>query len=431
MIAQNALGPQTQSEAWRPLSPFERLFDTIDQTNGLNFCIAVSFQGKVARSRWTAAFARVQQRHPFLNASLNRDDAHAPYIQRAEGFPIPLTFEPRTSSTQWQSTMEAQGEEPFAASAAPLLRVNVLEDEHDCDIIVTAHHAILDGVGALCLIRDVLAVLSGKELTALAMPPAAEDRLEEARSLNEAPSTIDPQAAEAWRQFLAGRPPRFFERHTGTRRPIISSLRLSLDETGELLRCARKQQTTLSAVLLTALASTVRELNPSLAESDIGFSIPVDTRPYLKNGDDFVLSITLPQGVCLYPATEFWENARALRPQLTAFQSLDAIEAYFGVVKTAMDLKLDANTLIDVVAKQGGVDITLTNLKHVTFPLLPDGLTVEAVWGPSVSSCVAGGLVLGSATFNGALHLVCTTYTPLPQFFGKLHEILTKACSDA
>jgi hypothetical protein len=108
MIAQNALGPQTQAEAWRPLSPLERLFHTIDQTNGFNFCLAVSFQGKVAHSRWNAAFARVQQRHPFLNASLNRDDAHAPYIQRAECSPIPLTFEPRTSSTQWQRVMEAQ-----------------------------------------------------------------------------------------------------------------------------------------------------------------------------------------------------------------------------------------------------------------------------------------------------------------------------------
>jgi Condensation domain len=431
VTAQNAMGPQMHSEALRRLSPLERLFDAIDQTNGFNFSIAVTFRGNVAHSGWVAAFAQVQQRHPFLRASLNRDDLQAPYVQRSESSLIPLTFERRTSSTQWQSVMEAQGEEPFAASAAPLVRVNILEDDRGCDLIVTAHHAILDGMGALLLIRDVLAVLSGERLAPLAMPLAAEDRIEEARSSAPPQSIMDPQAAEAWQQFLATRPPRSFERHAGTRRPIISSLRLSPEETSQLLRSARKQQTTLGAVLLTALTAAVRELNASLTKSDIRFSIPVDARPYLKNDDDFVLSISLPQGVCLYPGTDFWENARTLRLQLTAFQSLDGIEAYFGAIRVAMDQNLDATTLIDVVAKHHGVDITLTNMKHVTFPMIIDGMTVEAVWGPSVSSCIAGCLVLGSATFNGALHLVYTTYTPLPELLGKLQEILRKACSDA
>jgi NRPS condensation-like uncharacterized protein len=431
MTAENAAGPQRKAEALRGLSPFERLFDAIDQTNGFNFSIAVCFRGKVAHSDWAAALAKAQQRHPFLNGSLNRDDAQAPYIRHAEGSRIPLAFERRDSAVQWQSVMEAQAEEAFGASAAPLVRVNILEDDHGCDLVVTAHHTILDGIGALLLISDVLSILSGKQPAPLGIPPAAEDRIAGARSAGAARCTMDPQAAEAWEKFLATRPPRSFERHKGTRRPVISSLRLSPDETGQLLGCARRQQTTLGAVLLTALATAVRRLNPSLTESDIHFSIPVDARPYLKNGEDFVLSITNPQGVCLYSGTGFWEDTRALRPQLAAFQSLDAIEAYFEAVKAVMDLKLETNTLVDAVAQKHGVDITLTNLKRVEFPVLPEGLTVEAVWGPSVSSPVAGGIVLGAATYNGALHLVCTTYRALPELPGVLCEILATACRDA
>jgi hypothetical protein len=156
----------------------------------------------------------------------------------------------------------------------------------------------------------------------------------------------------------------------------------------------------------------------------------VDVRPYLKNGEDFVLSIMLPQGVCLYSGNGFWEDAQALRPQFVAFQSLDAIQGYFAAVKSFMDQKLDPTTLIDGLAQKRGVDITVTNLKRVEFPILPDGLTVEAVWGPSVSSPVAGGVVLGAATCNGALHLVCTTYRALPELPRVLHEILTTACRD-
>ena len=118
------------------------------------------------------------------------------------------------------------GRRAFRCIRRSLGRVNILEDDHGCDLIVTAHHAILDGMGALRLIRDVLAVLSGERLAPLAMPLAAEDRIEEARSSAPPQSIMDPQAAEAWQQFLATRPPRSFERHAGTRRPIISSLRL-------------------------------------------------------------------------------------------------------------------------------------------------------------------------------------------------------------
>ena len=68
MTAQNAMGPQMHSEALRRLSPLERLFDAIDQTNGFNFSRAVTFRGNVAHSGWVAAFAQVQRRHPFLRA---------------------------------------------------------------------------------------------------------------------------------------------------------------------------------------------------------------------------------------------------------------------------------------------------------------------------------------------------------------------------
>lgn len=431
MTTQTAPGPRIQTAVLRGLSPLEHLFDIIDRTNGFNFSIAACFRGKVAHSDWAAAFARAQQRHPFLNASLNHNDAQAPYLCHVEGSRIPLTFEQRISASQWQRVMEAQAEAPFGACAAPLVRVDILEDDHGCDLIVTAHHAILDGMGALSLITDVLSILSGKELPALGIPAAAEDLVAHARSFGAAGSTIDPQAADAWQQLLATRPPRSFERYRGMRRPTISSLHLSPEETGRLLACARRQQTTLGAVLVTALAAAVRQLTPSLRESDLHFSLPADARPYLKNRDDFVLSITLPQGVCLYSGGSFWEDVRALRPQFTAFQGLDAIEAYFGAVKAFMNLNLEPTTLIDVLAQKRGVDFGLTNLKCVEFPVLPDGLAVEAVWGPSVSSPVAGCLILGAATYNGALRLVCTSYRSLPELPCILNAILASACQEA
>jgi hypothetical protein len=184
-------------------------------------------------------------------------------------------------------------------------------------------------------------------------------------------------------------------------------------------------------VLLAALAAAVRTLTPSLKEADIHVVSPVDTRPFLKNSDDFVLSIIVAQAVCLHPDPGLWESARALRSQLLPFQHLDEIEASYDRTASAMALKLDAATLVNILATQYGNDAMVTNLKCVEFPTVPDGLTVEAVWGPSVSGVNAGGQVLGVATFGGALHLVYTSHSPLAGLLETVQQMISAACADA
>jgi NRPS condensation-like uncharacterized protein len=423
------------SETLRLLSPLERLVDAIVEINGFNFCMAVSFRGKITHPRWMDAFAQLQQRHPLLNASLNHDDPQLPFLRRLEDLPIPLKLELRTSPTQWERVVETECEQPFADAAAPLVRAVLLEDDHGCDLILTSHHTILDGIGAVSLLRDLLTALAGEKLRPLALPPSVEERLAEARRLTPAPPADSPRAIEALRSaeaslhFLAGRPARFFERHTGERRPTISSLRLSPEETGQWLRCARAHQVTLGAVLLASLAAAARRLNPSLKQTDIRLAVPVNARPYLKNEDDAVFCISTPYVVSLYPEMGVWESARALSAQLAALKGLDAIDTYLQGIKAIMDAGLDTKTLVEFMASQYGADLTLTNLKSVDFPKLPEGLSVEAVWGPAVSSPIAGHFVIGAATANGALHLVYTTYAPLPGMLETTRAIITQACA--
>lgn len=140
----------------RPLSGFEHLFWAVDKINGFNFAIAFSFSGNVAHARWKAAFEQVQQRHPFLNAGINEEDPLAPFFTRGAGLPIPLVFQRRASSADWRPVMESEVAKPFDLSKGPLLRAAILEDDKGCDLVITAHHAIIDGMGssrwsAICL----------------------------------------------------------------------------------------------------------------------------------------------------------------------------------------------------------------------------------------------------------------------------------------
>ncbi len=71
--------------------------------------------------------------------------------------------------------MEAEWLKPFDPSIAPFLRAVLLEDNDGCDLILTANH-VLDGMGAIELVRDLLAALPGQKLPALPVPPSPEDR---------------------------------------------------------------------------------------------------------------------------------------------------------------------------------------------------------------------------------------------------------------
>lgn len=410
-------------EALRPLSVYERLFWAVDKVYGFNFSMAVSFRGTIARARWNAAFAQAQKRHPFLNVSLNQDDPHAPVFMRGEGFPIPLVFQRRTSSTEWQRVMECEVAEPFDLTRAPLLRAVLLEDDDGCDLVLTANHIIVDGIGVVALVGDLLAALSGETLAVLPVPPSAEDRVAEVRASQSA------KAGENLQQDAVTAPPvRLFACRKCSGKPEIRAVRLSRDKTALLQRCCRQQRTTIGAVLLAALVSALRRLQPALRATDLQLVTPVDARPYLGNAADLVLSISSGRAVSTYPDAELWARARALKSQLAPFQSFAAIEATFGRVQAALAAKMEASALVEMLIQNFGHDLLLSNLKSAEFRAVPADLTVEAVWGPSVLLGVEGEQMVGVATFDGALHLVHTSFTPVAGLLEATRQMIANAC---
>lgn len=422
-------------ELVRPLGPHERFFWTYDKVKLFNFSVVVSFTGTMETAQWKSALAQIQKKHPLLNVSINGDDPHAPTFMRAPGLPIPFTVEPRTSSTQWQRVVEREISEPFAASTAPLLRADLLQDEKGCDLVLTAHHSISDGISMAALFGDLLAALAGDTLPSLPVPPCAEDRMAQLKASGHFPAApVAPQhepetipAADA----APARPARSFAvgKHTG--HPTIDALRFSPEQTTQFLRCSRQRQTTVGSVILAAMASALRSLSTALEEADIYLFIPVDARAYLQNQADLILAISSAGAVSHYPDPDLWASARALRTQLAPFQCFAEIDASYARVQAVMAMNLEPSVLVEAIAQRVGCDVLLSNLKNVEFPRVPAGLTIDAVWGPSVLMGIQGEQMIGASTFNGALHLLYTTHSPLPGLLETVRHLITSACEDS
>jgi hypothetical protein len=408
----------------RPLSGFERLLLALDKINGFNFGITVGFSGAVAEGRWSAAFEQVQRRHPLLRAGINEEDPHAPYFTSRADVLIPLVFRRRVSSSDWQRVIEEDVAEPFDLSTGPLLRAAVLEDEHGCELVITANHVVIDGMGVLAIVRDLLRALAGETLAELPVPPSAEERSAELRVMNLVPrGPWDPAEEPQPRN-------RTYASRNRKGKAAISALRISPAQTAGLPRYARREQTTVGAVVSAATAAVLRERSPQLKELDLRLTTAMDARPYLGNEDDFVLSVNSPRGIVRYPGEELSASARAIKTQIAPFQSFAAIATTFEKVEGILAQKLDASTLANAFSQAVGHDVGVSSLRTVEFPV-SDGLVVESVWGPSVLVGHEGEHFIGVATFGDALHLTYSSFTPLPGLLDALHGTISNACGEA
>ena len=257
------------------------------------------------------------------------------------------------------------------------------------------------------------------------MPPSSEERAVEVRSSNSLPVPLQPAGDEPQPRN------RSYVSRNRRGKAAVAALRISPEQSERLLRLARREQTTIGALLLAATASAVRDLSPQLKEADLRLTTAVDTRPYVGNEEDFTLSVISPRAIVPYPDQDLAASARAIKSQIAPFQSFLAIEATFLRVAAVIAQKFDAATLVGLLAQGFGHDVGVSNLKTVEFPVQPDGLMVESVWGPSVLAGYEGEHFIGSATFAGALHLVYSSFTPISGLLESVHKKLSTASADA
>ena len=409
----------------RPLSGFERLFLAFDKINGFNFGIALGFRGAIADIRWERAFDQVRTRHPLLNAGINEDDPHAPCFVSGAGLPIPLAFQRRISSIQWQRVMESDIGNPFDLASGPLLRASVLQDEKSCDLVITANHVVIDGMGVLAVVRDLLRALAGERLTLRSIPPSAEERATKIRAVDPVPNVLGNSAEEPQPRN------RTYTSRNRKGKATISALRLSQERSAQLFQYARREKTTVGALLAAAAASALRDLTPQLNEADLRLTAAMDARPYLENEDDFVLSVISPRAIVPYPDQDLAASARAIKQQIAPFQSFGAIAATFERVDSVLAQKLDAATVVNAMAQGFAHDVGVSNLRTVEFARVSDSLEVESVWGPSVLVGYEGEHFIGVATFDGALHLTYSSFTPSSGLLEAVHQTISNVCGDA
>ena len=186
----------------------------------------------------------------------------------------------------------------------------------------------------------------------------------------------------------------------------------------------------MGSVLLAAIVRAMQIVPGPLENARIRFAAPIDMRPDLGNANDFVLSMAMARGASPPLELGLWESARWIGARLRSFRSLIEFEAAFQGVEQLLSMNLPSAATVDALAARGGHDVMLSNLGSIDLPqAAAEGISQQAVWGPSVLVGYEGEHTVGSATWNGALHLVYTSHSPLRRLLEGARRVLMEGCT--
>src|ERR1700722_19670455 len=137
----------------REFSSTERMHWLMDQNHCNHFPMAAEIRGRTTVTMWRNALNDLQRRHPLLNVFIGMEENSRPGFYQAGEYEIPLVVRKRASPQQWQAEFEREISAPFDTSKAPLMRALLLLDNDRCEVILTAHHSIADGMAIVYVIR--------------------------------------------------------------------------------------------------------------------------------------------------------------------------------------------------------------------------------------------------------------------------------------
>jgi hypothetical protein len=407
----------------RYLGPSEAYFWLSNQNSWKHFVVAAHITGETTTASWRTALDAVQRRHPLLGVCIDADDSGAPYFRLLPKLRIPLRIVQGDALQGWEDEMETELSAPFPLEDALLVRAVLLHEPHRATISLTVHHSIADGLSVALIVRDILEALSGKPLESLPVPQPQEDLcppaiIESTELGSEEPEAPAPPSA----------PRTPLKRDRSLLR--VRGLRLPAELSDRLRERSRREGTTVHGALTAALVFAGRDIHREWREAPVRVVSPVNNRMVLGRGDDCALSIIFPvRSYNPKPPIQFWEIACSVRDDLADMRTPRGLSAVFSGFDRLLSSKPGVRGIAQFELQVCACEMMVSNLG--VLPFEPDfgDLRLEALWGPSVFVGIEGEQMIGVATVRGTIHLLHSSYTPIPSLLETTEQVLRLAVS--
>lgn len=323
----------------RELGRFETAAALTSEHAPFNVVVGVRLAGGLDPEGLRHALDALQGLHPLLGVRIVERAGRRAY--EGDGTPpVPLRLLPRDGEEAWREVAEEELNRRLDAARGPLLRCALLADPAGpaapSELLLTFHHAIVDGASASALVERLLALCDpavrgagDPALEPLPAPPPAETLFPPAwrglRGRLRLATFVARQAADELAFRLHGgarRTARPTPPGTRAARCRILPVALGAGETAALVRATRRERMTMNAALAAAfLLAACRHLRGARV-SPLRYMTFADLRPYLRppvpaEGLGACLAM-LRHTIEVAPDDELWDLARDVSAQVAA-----------------------------------------------------------------------------------------------------------------
>ncbi|MGO7028857.1 condensation domain-containing protein [Rhizobium johnstonii] len=417
---------QGNYDSGRKLGTHERLLYLYSQQHPRHFCIAAEVIGQLRPVELQTALQNLQARH--LPLCLFIHDAEDGPQFGVHRHPIPLRLK-NDSSANWQELVEEELRTPFPTDLGPLMRLTLLSNAYPRDrqtLILTFHHALGDGLSAIAVLNDLIALLNGRDLPALPHQPPIEALL-----MASPPDAIlrdnAPPAGIPSMQTLREISKRPLWRDFATDRPRVDAHRFTTPETDTIVRACRSHSATVQGALCAAVAislsgikrqETLRVVSP----------INVRQRAGVERHDIGLFLAIGSVSVNVDRDTDFWALARQINDDLATARSEKGVVEWLEQLDRMIPPKADSDAACGLIGALG-YDSVVSNLGIIQpDEQVDDELRLSAIWGPCVVGRLNEEYTIGAATSDGRLHLTQTGPAHARALLGHIRSHILMAC---
>jgi hypothetical protein len=405
----------------RRLGGCERFFHLYALTFPVHFCLVAQIEGALHPARLGAALEQVRRRHPALRVCIADDAETGPAFHRIDD-PIELHAVQAQTATDWRGVVERELSLPFSASRGPLLQSTALWASDGTSIVLTFHHAVMDGLSGTRIVHDLMRALAGDHLEVLPLRPPLEEMIERVISVRdfvegcilrgETAPKIPARVARAGKKLVAN----------------IASVEWDRNDTARLVRSCKANGTTVHGAICAAASQHL----PASDADAIRMHCPLDLGRLAGSGagDCGVFigagSVEIPAG----RRETLWNDARNVVDSLQEARSPLQVAAMLQWIAASLPPTAGRDHAEAFLTSFPPSSAVISNLG--VLPLAADygSLRLKAVWGPAMlTNLPADRQTIGVSTFAGQLRMIHQSYQPIPGLLEMIRETLLASCA--
>lgn len=395
----------------RTLGCFEEYAWLLGQAKSMVIVAAATIEGATTVEGWKTALSAVQARYPILTACIRKRPGFHPYFEATPGLDISLRALPFETGQPVLDIYAEELETPFE-TGKQLWRATVLNDADRSTLVLSAHHAAVDGQSMVYLIRDVMRALAGENLGAQAqLLPSLDELLSlPCSDFYTAPAIL----SEPAEPHAIPPKPRYRLEQVWLEPPVVAAM----------AERVRQERTTVHGAVAAAILFAAQTRSDLWAGADFRYATPMDHRAMLGRGDDVGLLITVAQtSIELAGLSDFWSLARQVREDVAGLAgNAGAVAQMAAPFREMLSSEADPGALT-IAAYQKAYALMITNYGRLNIPSDYGKLRLSS-FGPMVSSGGQRTQTVSIATFDGRLCMTNVSPEPVADFLADAKDFI-------